>query len=304
MPVYNKEKYILNCIQNLQRQTLKDIEIIVINDHSSDRSLKILTDLAREDHRIKIVNNDKNRGLLFSRAMGILKSTGEYLMNIDPDDEIKGNNTLEYLYNKSIISKADIITFDIIYKKDNYIFKCENINETLYQPNIFNSMFFSNDTIKDFLIWNKLNSFNKKYLVIFSLSIFLIFKIDSFSQIILPCKHGKKKQIFSFWEPKEKLPGYISLCIKTWKKYLPDYEIKILDYKYAKELIGDNLFHSIISESMPLSIQADAIRVALLNKYGGIWIDADTIITSGEFLKGLEKYELVMLGGKNIQHNT
>ena len=130
----------------------------------------------------------------------------------------------------------------------------------------------------------------------------MIFKIDSFSQIILPCKHGKKKQIFSFWEPKEKLPGYISLCIKTWKKYLPDYEIKILDYKYAKELIGDNLFHSIISESMPLSIQADAIRVALLNKYGGIWIDADTIITSGEFLKGLEKYELVMLGGKNIQH--
>jgi len=156
LPIYNKEKYILNCIQNLQRQTLKDIEIIAINDHSSDRSLKILMDLAREDHRIKIVNNDKNRGLLFSRAMGILKSTGEYLMNIDPDDEIKGNNTLEYLYNKSIISKADIITFDIIYKKDNHIYKCENINETLYQPNISNSMFFSNDIIKDCLIWNKL----------------------------------------------------------------------------------------------------------------------------------------------------
>ena len=109
LPIYNKEKYILKCIKNLQRQTLKDIEIIAINDHSTDGSLKILMDLAKKDDRIKIINNDKNRGLLYSRAMGILKSTGEYLMNIDPDDEIKGKNTLEYLYNKSIISKPDII---------------------------------------------------------------------------------------------------------------------------------------------------------------------------------------------------
>ena len=156
LPIYNKEKYILKCIKNLQRQTLKDIEIIAINDHSTDGSLKILMDLAKKDDRIKIINNDKNRGLLYSRAMGILKSTGEYLMNIDPDDEIKGKNTLEYLYNKSIISKPDIITFNIIYKKTNYINKCEEINETLNQPKLFESMFFNNSIIKDFLIWNKL----------------------------------------------------------------------------------------------------------------------------------------------------
>ena len=53
---------------------------------------------------------------------------------------------------------------------------------------------------------------------------------------------------------------------------------------------------------MSLTIQIDAIRVALLKKYGGIWMDADIIITSLEFLKNLEKYELVMIGKSNMQH--
>ena len=53
---------------------------------------------------------------------------------------------------------------------------------------------------------------------------------------------------------------------------------------------------------MALPIQADAIRVALLKKYGGIWMDADTIITNGEFLKNFEKYDLVMIGKNNTQH--
>ena len=53
---------------------------------------------------------------------------------------------------------------------------------------------------------------------------------------------------------------------------------------------------------MSLPIQADAIRVALLKKFGGIWMDADIIITNSAFLKNLEKYELIMLGNNNIQH--
>lgn len=53
---------------------------------------------------------------------------------------------------------------------------------------------------------------------------------------------------------------------------------------------------------MKLQMQADAIRIALLNKCGGIWMDADTIITNGEFLKDLEKYDLVMIGKRNMQH--
>jgi glycosyltransferase involved in cell wall biosynthesis len=108
------------CGDNCARWVL---EIAKRSDKDLLINLRHIMDFGDKPYEIKIVNNDKNRGLLFSRAMGILKSTGEYLMNIDPDDEINGNNTLEYLYNQSIISKADIITFNIIYKKENYIFK-------------------------------------------------------------------------------------------------------------------------------------------------------------------------------------
>ena len=121
-------------------------------------------------------------------------------------------------------------------------------------------------------------------------------------KINLPIKYKHKKKIFSFWEPKEKIPGYIHLCIKTWKKNLPQYEINILDYKGVKEYIGDKLFNIIINKKMPLHVQTDAIRVALLKKFGGIWMDADTIIINGEFLKNLEKYELVMIGKNKGQH--
>ena len=111
-----------------------------------------------------------------------------------------------------------------------------------------------------------------------------------------------KKKIFTFWEPINKIPGYILLCIKTWKAFLPEYDVQILDYNRVKNYIGDYIFSKIISKNMTLPIQADAIRIALLKKFGGIWMDPDTIISNGDFLKNLEKYELVMIGEKDKQH--
>ena len=122
IPIYNKEKYITNCIQTLQNQTLKDIEIIAVNDGSNDSSLSILTKLAKNNNRIKIVNNDKNHGLLYSRAMGILNSTGEYLMNLDADDQINGDECLEYLYNQTQLHKIDIIQYSVLFYNLNWTF--------------------------------------------------------------------------------------------------------------------------------------------------------------------------------------
>ena len=150
IPIYNNEKYLNKCIQTLQNQTLKDIEIIAVNDCSNDTSLKILTDFAKHDKRIKIVNNDKNHGLLYSRAMGILNSTGEYLMNLDSDDEINDNECLEYLYNQTELFKVDIIAFSVLLKKYNSIYKCDYNNQILIQPKLYNSCF------SDYLIWNKI----------------------------------------------------------------------------------------------------------------------------------------------------
>ena len=62
MAVYNKENYLHNTIESLQNQTLKDIEIIAVDDCSTDNSLKVLQEMAKKDSRIKVVNYEKNRG--------------------------------------------------------------------------------------------------------------------------------------------------------------------------------------------------------------------------------------------------
>lgn len=57
------------------------------------------------------MNNDRNHGLLYSRAMGLINSTGEFVLNLDPDDRFTGENILKYLYNKSKTNKLDCIQF-------------------------------------------------------------------------------------------------------------------------------------------------------------------------------------------------
>ena len=113
--------------------------------------------MAKIDNRIKIVNNDKNYGLLYSRAMGILSSSGEYLMNLDADDEFNGCNSLKNLYYKAKRYNLDIINFLFMDKKQNKsINNCKKINVVLKQPELFYSIFHTNNEIKDYNIWNKL----------------------------------------------------------------------------------------------------------------------------------------------------
>ena len=89
----------------------------------------------KKEPRIKIVNNNKNRGLLYSRTMGIINSKGEYLKNLDQDDELEGQNTLEYLYDIVNKAKLDVISFGLISKNlfesiKTFIYK--NFNHILY----------------------------------------------------------------------------------------------------------------------------------------------------------------------------
>lgn len=127
-----------------------------------------------------------------------------------------------------------------------------------------------------------------------------IFLIISYNYICIIIRKKYKKYIFTFWEPKEKMPGFIKLCIKTWKVHIYEYEIIILDYNLSKQYLGEDLFTSIICKNMSVMVQSDAIRVAMLYKYGGIWMDADTIITNGEFMKYIKNYEFSMVNEKNI----
>lgn len=103
IPVYNREKVILNCIESLINQTYKDIEIIVIDDGSVDNTLKKIKEI--KDSRLKIYNK-KNGGVSSARNFGLTKATGKYVVFVDSDDFCL-NNMIEVLVEN--IKNHDIV---------------------------------------------------------------------------------------------------------------------------------------------------------------------------------------------------
>ena len=108
VPVYNTAKYLNKCINSLLNQTLKEIEIILINDGSTDNCESIIKKY--KDKRIKYISK-KNEGIGKTRNLGIEIASGEYLAFIDSDDYIE-SNFCEVMYNKAIKDKCDIVICD------------------------------------------------------------------------------------------------------------------------------------------------------------------------------------------------
>ena len=79
IPVYNEEKYIKNVLKSIQLQTIKEIEIIFIDDKSTDKSVKKILEYKKKDNRIRLIKNQKNRGILYNRIYGGLQAKGDYV---------------------------------------------------------------------------------------------------------------------------------------------------------------------------------------------------------------------------------
>ena len=110
VPVYNVEKYLTECLDSIINQTLEDIEIICVNDGSTDSSLEILNNYAQKDKRI-IVINKANSGYGNTMNIGINASTGEYIGIIESDD-FADKNMFEDLYKTAKENDADIVKSD------------------------------------------------------------------------------------------------------------------------------------------------------------------------------------------------
>ena len=115
VPVYNTDKYLKKCLDSLLNQTLKDIEIIIINDGSKDNSDNIIN--SYHDKRIKYFKQE-NKGIGKTRNLGIKKSQGEYLAFVDSDDYLD-SHFCEYLYVKCHNNDCDIAICDYYEEKDN-----------------------------------------------------------------------------------------------------------------------------------------------------------------------------------------
>ncbi len=111
IPVYNTEEYLKQCLDSIINQTLKDIEIILINDGSTDNSGKICDEYALRDTRIRVIHQE-NQGVSVARNKGIETAQGEYLGFIDSDDKID-LDFYEKLYNKAIKTNSDMVKANV-----------------------------------------------------------------------------------------------------------------------------------------------------------------------------------------------
>lgn len=111
IPVYNTEEYIGACLESILNQTQKEVEIIVVDDGSTDRSLEIVSEYQKKNNDfIVICQENKKQGA--ARNLGMSLANGQYLYFMDSDD-LLDSNALEILYNKAVKNALDFVTFDL-----------------------------------------------------------------------------------------------------------------------------------------------------------------------------------------------
>jgi len=177
LPAYNMENYIEKVIISILNQSFQNFEIIIVNDHSKDKSLEVIKKLQFKDQRIKLINHSKNSGVYSSRVDSIIASKGKYLMLIDSDDMLINPKILEELFNYNLKYNLDLIEFTSIsfFEKTNtltyidryyhYHYFSKAIISQPYLDDIqFNPNRIKNDlNIRCRVIWNKI--IRKKILI-------------------------------------------------------------------------------------------------------------------------------------------
>ena len=140
IPYYNKDVFSLFIVlRSIQNQSLKDIEIIFVDDGSSEKKINELIEEIKNDNRIILLKHKENKGTLMSRVDGVRYASGEYILNMDQDDLLIDNLLLETLYRKVKELNVDILHFTAISYKNGITTKGGNLmpaNKKITQPEL------------------------------------------------------------------------------------------------------------------------------------------------------------------------
>lgn len=170
VPVFNVEKYVGQCLESLINQTLKNIEIIIVNDGSTDKSLSICEEYARKDNRIRVYTKE-NGGLSSARNYGLQFVSSPYVGFVDSDDWVS-ENFYEVLYNSITVNDCDISATSAIRKHRNsqkYRFNykqevvCETLLDKIKTANIPKCCYVWNKLYKTDLVKKNLLTENSYY---------------------------------------------------------------------------------------------------------------------------------------------
>ncbi len=159
VPVYNVEKYLERCLEALVNQTLKDIEVIIVNDGSKDGSKAIIDKYEKEYPDIIKAFHTENGGASKARNYALQHVTGEYIGFVDSDDYIE-ENMYEKLYNKAIKENADIVCCNYYrVKEEQKKFNAKNFgNKKIDKDDVFNKNIYEANLLFDEVpyLWNKI----------------------------------------------------------------------------------------------------------------------------------------------------
>lgn len=162
LAVFNTEPYLGQCLKSILGQTYKDLDVIVVNDASTDESLTVCRKFEKSDKRVKVINLVVNKGVEQARMIGLNEAKGEYIMFVDSDDWLCGKDTLQAMYDKIEETGADYVevmsqrvmdSWGLIRSKS----KCL-VHGLIKQPELFNDYYISffGKNVLAVNIWGKL----------------------------------------------------------------------------------------------------------------------------------------------------
>ena len=156
VPIYNSEKYMDRCIQSLLQQTYKDLEILLVDDASTDKSAEICDRYAKEHHRIKVIHKPTNGGSCAgTRNVGLDHATGKYIGFVDPDDDF-AHDIFEKLHGFLIQNECDVTIcgrYEIYQKKPKKTIIYTEKNMVMEKNQAMHMLF---DDILGSFVWDKL----------------------------------------------------------------------------------------------------------------------------------------------------
>ena len=174
IPLYNCKKVISRAIKSIQNHNLLDLEIVLVDDFSTDETLSFVQAIQIEDPRIKIIKNQKNMGILYSRSIGAINSKGQYIFPLDSDDMFLDKDVFETVLNIADKGNYDIVEFKGIFgllgnsnllinrKIQDIYFSNHKLNLVMFQPELGNyPIFLTNKTsnrklgFRDVFLWAK-----------------------------------------------------------------------------------------------------------------------------------------------------
>ncbi|WP_294404622.1 glycosyltransferase family 2 protein [uncultured Clostridium sp.] len=252
VPIYNVEKYLRKCIDSLINQTIKDIEIILVNDGSPDNSRAICEEYAEADKRIKIINKE-NGGLSSARNAGFNEAESDYILFVDSDDWIN-KNMIEILLNEIKKNNADIVQCRYANVID------ENVDESINEK-VASKIIDNIDALRN------------------------LYKNDSYLETVVTWNKLYKKSLFDgikFPEGKLNEDEFTThkLLFKCKKIVLIDAKL----YYYRKT--PDSITNSKVSIKKLDKLEAVKERMKFFESVGNVEIYEKTVVRYGDLLRG------------------